>query len=242
MLDPRQRLILRDFPTAQIYQDEADQAVFYVVPWIPLLESEDDGRPSIRLLIFLKHHSHGKKPSGGQLMLTTSLELNPQVLSRVTSAIQEQLQAEKVAQSTPSAGPTTVRVSYPEWLSGKVEIRVADSLVLSGQPSLFGGNRCSLMSRLSADQACAIRDEWERQLPKGRITYQMVMRVAAKATDTREVTGLQAVRHPDEHLSESTHVTRVDVRATVASTMPITIEGPLWKEGLNQQIVELEIT
>lgn len=242
MLDPTKRLILKEFPAVQIYQDHEDQEVHYVVPWTPLLATENNGRPSLRLLIYLKREGDKKLPSGGQLTLTTTLELTPQDLARIKRAIAGYLKEQETIPGTLSVRPMTLRVASPEWLSGKVEVRVIDSLVLNGQPSLYGGNQCALMSALNAGQARAIRNEWDRQLPHGRIIYQMVMRIAAKDVAMREVTRHQTVCHPHGGLTEVVRATTIDVHAVTATTMPITIEGPLWRDGLDQQIVELDIT
>src|SRR5262245_8326813 len=121
MLDQSRRLILRSLPDVQIYQDHEDLQVYYVVPAAPSLETEDDGRPSLRLHIYLKREGQAKVPTGGQLTLTTTLSTAAQDLAMVKRAIEAHLK-DAVSGTSGAArpAPAPVRVANPEWVSGTV--------------------------------------------------------------------------------------------------------------------------
>ena len=243
MLDPSQHLILREFPTVRIYKDFENRQVYYVVPGIASLKIADDGRPLLRLLIYMKRDGDRMMPCGGQLTLTTSLEIASPDLPTIKYAIEQHLSEERgMRPNTHSASPMPLRVVSPEWLNGKVEVRFSNSFRVSGQPSLFGENQCALVCALNADQGRVIRDEWHHKCPHGMITYQMVARVAATATSMKGTVGHQTMDHPVGGLTDVLHTNSVAVHIGTVTTLPITVEGPLWRDGLEQQVMELDIT
>ncbi len=241
MLDPARRLLLRDFPNAQVYRDHEDLQTYYVIPTMPSLEIEDDGRAAFRLLIYVKREEGRKVPTGGQLTLTTSLELPPQELDAVHRAIEQQLKAQAPPREIDPLEPPTVRLVHPEWVSGAVHVQAAPSVVLTGQPSLFAGNRCVLMRSLDADQSSAVREALEHDFPDARITYEMVMSVAATAAGGQAFSTRQTRRAPGG-FSNITREGTIDITAAVATKMPFTIEGRLWNDALELRATEIDLS
>jgi hypothetical protein len=237
VLDPNRRLTLPDISDALIYSDHQLPQTYYVIPATPALDLDDRDRPSLRLLLYVKRSGETRVLSGGQLTLTTVLELAAREEERVKRAIEDHLK-----QLNPDeAPPVTVRLVHPDWASGKVEVRLTDSMVLTAQPSLFSRNQCVLSKTLNADEAEMLNEEWGRRLPSARIAYHMVMRVAATATGSSKVTA-QTTRRTAEGPVEVSRDFTMDVRAATGSTQPITLEGPLWMEGLDRLVTELELS
>jgi hypothetical protein len=236
VLDPTRRLDLPAIPQAQVYHDHETPQLYYVVPSIPKLEVDERGA-ALRLIVYLKRDGDAKAASGGQLTLTTALELSAQELNNVKNAIEAGRGKTASGSEMDSSG---IRLAGPDWVSGQVEVVLAESLTVSGQPALFASNRCVLTSNLDAAQVQTLRDQASSGFPAGWIAYQMVMRAATTSNDARRETTQATLRGPDT-LAEISRSLQANLRAVAAVEQPITLEGPLWREGLHAVITEIEL-
>lgn len=236
MLDLQRRLTLPDFPGLLVYRDHERPLDYYVVPQAPALETDDRGRPELRVLIHLQRRDGRKVPSGGQVSLTAILATPADQSARIGKSIEALL-----ARAVPPPAPAvSVRLLAPEWAGGKVEVVLTPSLALTGQPSLFGDNRCALMRALGAEQAGAVREQWQRKLPDAFIAYEMTMRVAST---TSASAGFRArtLTANAEATADFTRAMDVAAHGTTAATQPIVLKAPLWREGLAQRMTEIDL-
>jgi hypothetical protein len=240
MLDHSKRLVLADCPDLLIYGDHERSRTFYLLPAGPAVEVDDTGRPQARVLLYLKRQDGVRRPAGGQVSLSTLLATSAGDLERVRLAIEASL-------TLPAASPGraeprfAIELLSPEWISGHVTVVLVEGLVLSGQPSLIGDNRCSMTLGLTAEQAAALRDAWTGRLPKGAIVYDMVMRVASTTTAVGAVVTHAAEAGSRESGTRS-ETLNVEARLTSAATSPVALRGPVWTNGLKDQLTEIDLS
>jgi len=243
MLDLERRLALPEFPDVAVYHDHERPRSYYVVPHAPALEIDSNGRPEARLLLYLKRQGDQKVPTGGQISLTTTLVTPAADLARIKKAIETLLgeQPPPPPPPAPAPPPVVVQLSPPEWVSGEVTIALTPSLTLTGQPALFGDNRCALMNALTAEQAQGLREHWGRKLPDASIVYNMVMRVASTASATRVVREETVSLGADGGYDRS-HMVNVTAHAASGGTQQIAVKGRVWLDGLERRLTEIDLS
>jgi hypothetical protein len=236
MLDVTRAVDLADPAVAGVYHDHEASATYYLVPSTPTLAG-DDGRPECRLLVYLSRRGATRVPDRATLTLTTTLQLPTGARERIRQALERRSKADGES-SDPAARSLELR--DPDWVSGRVEVMLTESVVLTGQPSLFGDNRCAVSAALNAEQARAVRHQWDRQLPAGRIVYRMVTRVAATGAATTVAAESTRATMPGAATIVD-RATTLRARVTAAVSHAITLEGPLWTPGLDLAVRELEL-
>jgi hypothetical protein len=223
------RVNLPDVPHVEIYGDHQDDFTFFVVPTRPALELDDRERPTLRLLVYMKKDdAQRSSPSGGQVTMTTVLEVPAGELAQITQALKAR---------TSQQGAGGVHLVNPDWASGTVTVTLGPTLKLTGQPALFAGNRCAFSSPLSADQARQIHDDGVRTLGASTIRYDMEMRVASTVTSSSRVT--QSSRNTS---FEADRAISLDARMTGMVNHAVTFEGPLWTGQLEHLITDIELS
>lgn len=228
MLDPTRRVTLPACPEALVFRDHAVAGRCYLLPATPSVELEQAGLPAARALVFLQRHGDSRTPSGGRLTLTTVL--------RASGAWREQVRAALAA--LPDAGP--VDLASPDWAGGRVTVGIGESIRLQGSPSLGADNRCALAATLDAAQAALLREHWAKRLPGASIVYELELLTASGAER-----GLSL--HDSAH--EADGATRVDrerrlqvqLQAGAAGRATLRVQGPLWAEGLERRLSEIEL-
>jgi hypothetical protein len=236
MLDLTRPVDLPDPAVAGVYQDHAVSGTYYLVPSTPTL-ADDDGRPEGRLLLFLSRSGATRVPVRATLTLTTTLRLPAGAQERVRRALERRLAA---AGESPDPTARRLELRDPDWVGGTVEVVPMESIVLTGQPALVGDNRCAVSAALTAEQARALRRQWDQQLPAGRIVYRMVMRAATTRAATRVATESTRATTP-RAATTADRATTVRARVTTAVNHAITLAGPLWTPGLDRAVRELEL-
>ena len=230
MLDPAGRLELADLPNVIVFPDQARPARFYAIPAVPRVALDAHGQPQISLLIYGKRQGAAFQPSGGQLTLTTSLELTPRE--------QEDLRRALAARLPNTAGAP--EIVSPDWLEGTVEVELPGGVHLTGTPSMIGANQCVMMASLSADQAKALQAAWANGLPDATISYRVQTNAATRSAGTAEASGTRSTVQPG-YSDQSLYSTSIHASATQAVRYPLTIEGPLTlaRDQLTNQIQEI---
>jgi hypothetical protein len=239
MLDPARRLDIPEFPQARVYRDHQQERTYYVVPWSASIAIDAGGRPECRLLLFVKGEPDNRIATGGQLTLTTTLSVADSDLASIERSIVAKL-TPPAAPDEPPPPPVVVQIANPDWASGRVSVNLAPGLVLTGQPSLGGRNRCALMSSLTAEGARALQDRWHRGLPDARIVYDMVMRVAATASASGSVRR-ETVAVGERDVTGASAAFDIDVRGTFAQTQPITVDSPFRAPDLDRLVTEITL-
>lgn len=240
MLTLSRRVDLPDVVDAEIYGDDQDGLTYYIVPTRPALELDDRERPTLRLLVYLtKNGAERSTPSGGQVTLTTVLEVSVAERARITHALEAQVSG--MATDGPGARSGVVHLVNPDWASGTVTVRLTPTLTLTGQPALFAGNRCALMSTLTADQAQQLHDDGRRTLAGSTIRYDLEMRVAAAASASGTASRRSA--HVQGGVTyEVDRAISLDAQMTGTVNHPVTFEGPLWDGSLEAAITDIELS
>jgi hypothetical protein len=240
MLDPSRRVEVPGFPQASVYRDHQQERTYYVVPWSAAIATDAGGRSECRLLLFVKREQGGASiATGGQLTLTTTLSVSESDLAAIERSIAASLTPSAIPNQPPPP-PVVVQVVNPDWASGRVTVTAVPGLVLTGQPSLGGRNRCVLMASLSADGARALKDRWARGLPDARIVYEMTMRVAASQSASGSARR-ETVAVGEREVIGATAAIDVDVRSTAAQTQPITVDSPFRAGDLDRLVTEITI-
>lgn len=160
MLDPSRPLPLPELPGVRVYRDDADGGLFYALPARPRVAVGDDGRPALELALHGRRKGGRFEIEGGVVTVTVELALGDADRRRVEQALSRQ-----------TGG--AVRLGDPQWVGGRVEVTLAEGVVLSGSPSLYGANRCALQSRLDAAAAGRLSEAWERGLPAATASYSL---------------------------------------------------------------------
>jgi hypothetical protein len=239
MLDQTRRFDLPEYPQARVYRDHQQERTYYVVPWSASIALDANGRPECRLLLFVKREQERSVATGGQLSLTATLSVADGDLARIKQTIEASLTPPPLP-GEPPPEPVAIQLSGPDWASGRVSVNVVPGLLVTGQPSLSGSNRCALMSSLTADQARALQERWARGLPDARISYEMVMRVAeshsASGSARQETVSVGA-----HDVTGTSTAFDIDVHGTFADTQAIAIESPLRVNGLAHLVTEITL-
>lgn len=152
MLDFTRPISLPDYPDLFIYPDleATDRYYAFAQPRLALV----DEHPDITLMTYQK----GGAITGGQMSLTTTLELSVAEQQGVVAALRAQ-------------GSSPPCLSFPDWIDGQVTAEIDDVLTLTGRPALITHNQCVLSASLSAEQAQALVTLWPADTKWLRLRY-----------------------------------------------------------------------
>jgi hypothetical protein len=217
MLDPTRRFTLPGMPGVLLFPDDRLETGFYAIPETPRVAVDDGGTPQISLMLYGRKKGTELEVTGGLFALTTTLELTP--------AEEEALRR---------AMPGKQRLS-PEWLEAEVKVRLLPGLELAGKPSMTGANVCSFQRKLAAGEAKNLQKAWKDGLRDAAASYRLAVRAAPRAGSTHEVRSVSKVASQGGTRRESSSL---DVHSTVtrAAPLPLTLEGPLRAEGLQERM------
>jgi hypothetical protein len=189
------------------YADADDPLVVYACAAAPRL-AVTDGRAELSVLAY--RHGTGAA-EGGQVTLSTTLELTGERRDRIAAAL---------ALPPPpgaEAGPRP-RVLAPQWLSGAVTVRLADGVELAGSPSLSGANTCVLTGSLDRGQIAALLAAIDAALPRATATYAVDVAASRTATGTAS---------RERHAPGYSSTARVDVATSATGRLHLELRGPL---------------
>jgi hypothetical protein len=241
MLDPTRRVVLEEVPHVTVYGDHEASTSFYVTASSPRLAQEESGKPSINLLVYFRRGGSVKAPSGGRLVLTTSLGLTPEELEQTREALAKRRRDDP---ATVEIGqrPQPIELRFPQWVRGTAEVTIGELVRLTGQPSLAGENVCTMSTALNAEQAQALHAHWRDGLPQARIVYHLVMRGVAVAGSQFACTATSEAHRPGGEL-RTLSTLAMDVEMTQGVEHPLTVEGPLITPGtaLASQLHEMSL-
>jgi hypothetical protein len=219
------RLTIDGVPSAIVYADNVNRGRVYAFAAGPRIALDENGAPQLSLLLY----SHGKDapPEGGQLTLTTSMELTDGERAGIAAALASSPPSgpapDRPAGSpgdppTPAAAGKAPDIVAPDWLSGQVAVHLAEGVELAGQPSLSGANTCVLAASLDAGQAqtmvAAIRDG----LPDSVATYSVDIAAVRSGAAAAERTQTGPGR---------TSSVRFEAAVTAGERLHFELRGPL---------------
>lgn len=217
MLNPAGRFALPELPGVLLFPDDRLETGFYAIPEVPRIAVDDGGAPQISLMLYGRKKGTELEVTGGLLALTTTLQL--------TAAEEETLRR---------AMPGKQRLS-PEWLEAEVKVRLLSGLELEGKPSMSGANACSFQLKLTADQAKDLQKAWKGGLRDAAASYRLAIRAAPRAGSTFEMrSAAKAASH--RGIQQETSSYSVQSTTTQAAPLPLTLEGPLRAEGLEERM------
>lgn len=232
MLDPARPLQVPETPFARIYRDHAADDVLYIVPTTPCVDFDDSDRPEFRVLLYTKREGAGCVVTGGRLSITTALRILPE-------------QREAILRSAPPllSGPgLPVRLVDPDWIAGRVEVRIPGVVTLEGVPTLNGGNRCAMQAGLDEFQARSLRESLESRLRGSAIVYLMTVSAASTASGAAEFTSRSLDRRDLSGAGRNVERSlRMNVQAARAIPETVELQGPLWTPGLDKRVTEIEL-
>jgi hypothetical protein len=232
MLDADARLIVDAVPGAIAYADSTDRGRVYACAASPRLALDENGAPQLSLLLY--GHGRDARPEGGQLTLTTSLELTGDERAGLAAALAPAPPYGPVPDPCqPAATGPAPDVIAPDWLSGQVTVRLAIGLELSGRPSLSGANRCVLAASLDAGQAQAVAAAIRDGLPDSAATYS----VDVAASRSSAAAAGQAETGPGR-----ASTARFEAAVTAASRLHMELSGPLTLAPAHRGTVTSAIT
>ncbi|HEV7656746.1 MAG TPA: hypothetical protein VGP36_18690, partial [Mycobacteriales bacterium] len=166
-------LVLPELPlgfASSVYADDADPRVFYVVPAVPRIRTDDQGG---RALVFYKYRSvppgETEATGGGFLEFQTELALDDAERDRILQALRSR-----------AADPV---LSTPVYLDGTAELvtftpapgGLVEAIEGSAHPSLFGDNAAAFALTLSRDGAVLLWDQLRESPSPVAVRYQLSM-------------------------------------------------------------------
>ncbi|HYG61366.1 MAG TPA: hypothetical protein VEL74_02190 [Thermoanaerobaculia bacterium] len=230
MLDPQARFTLPGLPGVLIFPDDHLAGGFYALPEVPRVALDGGGAPQISLMLYGRKGAGGAfEATGGILSLTTTLELTPEE----DEAIRSEMARRLAAQDPPVPGRP--QKLSPEWIDTEVTVHLIPGFDLKGKPSMTGGNLCSFQHKLTADQAKELQKAWNDGLKDASATYRATVRAAPRAGSSFEIRSA-ACAMQDEKGSNSSASLHVQSAVTQAAPLPLTLEGPLRAEGLQERL------
>lgn len=149
-------LVLPELPlgcASSVYADDTDPALFYVVPAVPRIRTDDQGRPA---LVFYKYRSvppgRTDATGGGFLEFQTELALDDAERAQILGLLRAR-----------SGGAEPV-LGAPVFLDGSADLLtftpspggLVEAVEGSGHPSLFGDNAAAFALTLSRDGAALL--------------------------------------------------------------------------------------
>lgn len=230
MLDPEGRFTLPGLPGVQIFPDDRMAAGFYAIPEAPRIACDGGGTPQIGLMLYGRKGTGGAfEATGGLLSLTTTLELTPAEEETLRSAL-----ARRLAAQDPPVPGVPQRLS-PEWLDTEVTVHLIPGFDLQGKPSMTGGNLCTFQHKLTADQAKALQKAWRDGLQEASATYRASVRAAPRGGSTFEMRSAARAMQDEKGFNSATSL-HVQSAVTRAAPLPLTLEGPLRVDGLQERM------
>jgi hypothetical protein len=230
MLDPEGRFNLPGLPGVLIFPDDRMPAGFYAIPETPRIAIDSGGAPQINLMLYGRKGTGGAfEATGGLLSLTTTLELTPAEEETLRGAM-----ARHLAQQDPPVEAPPQKLS-PEWLDAEVTVHLISGFDLKGKPSMTGANLCSFQQKLTAEQAKAFQRAWKDGLKEASASYRASVRAAPLGGSSFEVRSSSRARQ-DEKGFKSAASLHIQSSVTQAEPLPLTLEGPLRVDGLQERM------
>lgn len=166
MVQQNARFQVEGVSGVSIFPDDGTPGGFYALPESPRLALDDSGSPQIRLMLHGKQGATTFELSGGLFTCTTSVGLTKDETARLTRALQ--------ARVGKNARVTLLQLT---WTGGHCELKLAGSIRMTGQPSLFADNACVFQHSLSAAAAQELEKEWSDGLPDMFAVYELTSRL-----------------------------------------------------------------
>jgi hypothetical protein len=243
MLEEHRSFAVPDTPGLRVYPDHADATRFYAVPAAPRVARDEQGRPTLSLLVYGRGNGPHLNLLGGQVLLTLTLALTAAERRALTDALERPLNRNL----PPHVPPVRVTLVSPEWLDGQVKAELLPGLTLSGTPSLMAANECVLSADLTPERATEVQRAWKQGLPDARLSYDLSFS-AAQVGDTEEdrsgtaYTGTADTAFQSDRSSASASFrTSFSAQTTRTARASLHLQGPL---GLSRSDLEggLQVT
>ena len=231
MLNFAQRLTFPELPHVLIYADHEAVTRFYAVPELPRIAIDEHAKPLISLLLYGRKQNGKVQPSGGQVMLTTSLMLTAQERDLLECCLTAWLSMQ-IPEVTESP-----EILTPEWLDGAVTVTLTPNLHLSGKPSLMGANECALNLSFNAEDAQKVQQAWSQSLPDSQIQYQVKLAGVEQSQQSTQSQSTTSEYQPGYTATDHQH-RQLHVRKTEVTSDQLTLKGAisLSLNVLNQQL------
>ena len=136
MIDLARPFRVESVPGVLLYADTKIPSGWYSLPDRPRVAEDDKGRPAFKLLLYGRE-DRVFEVTGGLVTCTLSLRLTVQEKALLSAA----------------CGPGAQVELQMLWSKGQCELKLNDSIQLTGEPSLYGDNDCVM--RMSLDQEAA---------------------------------------------------------------------------------------
>lgn len=237
MLDPTGRFTLPELPGVLVFPDDRLETGFYAIPEVPRVAVDDGGAPQISLMLYGRKKGAELEITGGLLALTTTLQLTPAEEETLRRAMPRKLA--ELHPPAPDAPPPVPQRLSPEWLEAEVMVRLIPGLELQGKPSMTGTNVCSFQLKLAAGQAKELEKAWKGGLRDAAASYRLAVRAAPRAGSTYEMRSASKVTSRMSGLGgthQETASLGVESSTTQAAPLPLTLEGPLRADGLQDRM------
>jgi hypothetical protein len=235
MLDAERRFTVPEVPDVWLFPDTRDVTGFYAYPANPRVARDDQGAPQISLVVYGRKAGGSFEPRGAVLTLTTSLDLTPEEAARLRAVL-----SQKVAAQPGGGTPPAAKLLNADVAQADVEVRLADGVVLTGDPATSGGNRCSFNVKLDAAQTRSLRAAWDRGLPDARITYRLRLRPGPSASTVELHQSAWTERTGTRRTEGSSSDVTVSSDATTSPSL--TLQGPLGPAGdLRTGVTQVEL-
>jgi hypothetical protein len=234
MIDLRQSIEFADLPDILIFPDDRLSGAYYALPEAPRLARDERGKAELRLMLFGERTERAFESSTGFVSCSTTLALTSDENHQIREKLQSRLL--EIAESGRAIPP--LRMLGPDWREGRVELHLTPELRLSGRPSLFGANQCSVSRRLDDSRLGKLVAAWRSGLNDALIIYRLELSTGSKAA---------SARRQDEHRRNTSAGTSrnsrfsIDVEQTQHQSIPVslTLRGSL---GLSAAELAASIT
>jgi hypothetical protein len=236
MLDVEQRFSVPEVPGVWIFPDTRDVAGFYTYPAAPRVARDDRGAPEVSLVVYGRKGGGGSfEPRGAVLTLTTTLDLSPDERDRLRAVL-----SRKVATQAGGGAPSAATLLSADVARADVEVRLAEGVVLTGDPATSGSHRCSFNVKLDADQTRSLQAAWDRGLPDAHITYRLRLR-PGPSTSTVELHQAAWIERSGTRQTEGS-ANDLAISTDTPTAGSLTLKGPLGSPGdLQAGVTQVEL-
>jgi hypothetical protein len=198
-----------ELPHVTLYPDSNEGNVFYALPE-PHVTKDDAGQPQVSLVLYGRKERGVLQVQGGQFSLTLGLALEAHEEYQLRHLLAEKLK------------PEQPRLSTPPWHKGQVEVRLLAGMVLTGTPSLVGGNEAIFMKDLSPQEAKALEEAWSQGFPDSKITYVL----ETSTLETNKVSASSSTKTPSANATSSNQL-YAEITSRKAVPYRLELSGPL---------------
>ncbi len=241
MFDPSESFSLPEAPGIILFPDIKDPLRFYAIPETPRIALDEQGQPQISFMVYQKKLNSHLVTTGGQITLTLSLALT----TREQIAVRTALLLKQIAPRPPGEPAPSlpeIHVMTPEWLEGEAQAHLTPTLKTTGQPSLVGGNECTISLNLTPEQAQELMKAWHEGLPDARLTYRVTVSAAKRELLETVETRMKSAETPGT-ASRTWSDISIHTDLTQAVRHPLTFEGkmPLTDTQLQSHLLILTL-